>query len=51
MSCYYIQYSRNNAITWIFSQANSKDAVFFAILFKQGRAEEMNPYKSKEVFG
>jgi len=33
MICYYNQYCRNGAISWIFPQVNSKDVVYFAMLF------------------
>ena len=33
MSCYYIQYRSDNAMPWAFSQVNSKDGVYFAMLF------------------
>jgi len=33
MNCYYNQYCRNETIVWIFPQVNSKDDVYFAMLF------------------
>jgi len=33
MSCYYIEYSIDSDIFWIFPQVNSKDGVYFAMLF------------------
>jgi len=33
MSCYYIQYGCDGAISQIFSQVNPKDGVYFAMLF------------------
>ena len=33
MGCYYNQYHRENVISWIFHQVNSKDGVDFAMLF------------------
>ena len=33
MSCYYIQYRIDSVISWIFPQVNSKDGIYFAMLF------------------
>jgi len=33
MICYYIQYRHDSAISWISPQVNSKDGVYFAMLF------------------
>ncbi len=38
-------YRRNNAIAWIFPQVNSKDGVFFAMLFTlAGKPENFRSY-------
>ena len=45
MSCYYMQYRRDIAIAWIFPQVNSKDGVFFAMLFTlAGKPENFKSY-------
>ena len=33
MSCYYTQYHSDNAISWIPLLVNSKDGIYFAMLF------------------
>ncbi len=39
MGCYYNQYHRENIISWIFHQVNSKDGVDFAmLLYPTGKA-------------
>ena len=33
MTCYYIENCIDSAISWIFPQVNSKDGIYFAMLF------------------